>query len=110
MDIIYDLNLQLARHMNAYLSDIALAIVATCLVVYGSNLNNFIKRIVSSWMLIFRIIAFILMCTFGYGLLTVWLQPILKILLKNIAITYLPISVFAIFCLLGVLAERKRHL
>jgi len=110
MDIIYDLNLQLARHMNSYLNDIALAIVATCLVIYGNNLNNVLKRAVSSWILIARIFAFVLMCTFGYGLLTVWLQPLLAILLKQITLTYLPISITAIFCSLGILAERKRHL
>jgi len=109
MNIIYDLNLQLARHMNLHLSDIALAIVATCLVIYGNNLNNYIKRTVSSWIFIARISAFILMCTFGYGLLTVWLQPVLEIVLKYIPLLYLPVSIAAIFCLLGILAERKRH-
>ena len=109
MNIIYDLNLQLARHMNFHLSDIALAIVATCLVIYGNNLNNYIKRFVSSWIFIARISAFILMCTFGYGLLTVWLQPVLTIVLKQITVAYLPASVVAIFVVLGVLAERKRH-
>jgi len=109
MNIIYDLNLQLARHMNLHLSDIALAIVATCLVIYGNNLNNYIKRFVSSWIFIARISAFILMCTFGYGLLTVWLQPVLTIVLKQITVAYLPASVVAIFVVLGVLAERKRH-
>lgn len=110
MDIILNLNLQLAQHMHSYLSDIALAIVATCLVVYGNNLNEMIKRIVSSWMFIVRVLSFILMCTFGYGLLTVWLQPLLETLLRYIDLPYLPIAILSIFCLLGVLAERKEHL
>ena len=110
MNIIHDLNLQLAQHMNAYLSDIALAIVATCLVIYGNNLNNYIRRIVSSWIFFARILAFILMCTFGYGLLTVWLQPILEMILRYIALPYLPISIISIFSALGILAERKRQL
>lgn len=110
MHIIYDLNLQLARHMNLHLSDIALAIVATCLVIYGNNLNNYIKRAVSSWVFVARIAIFILMCTFGYGLLTIWLQPLLEVLLKHITLPYLPISIATVFCVLGVLAERKRQL
>ena len=110
MNIIYDLNSQLALHMNTYLSDIALAIVATCLVVYGNNLNNFVKKFVSSWVFIARVLSFILMCTFGYGLLTVWLQPILETVLRYIPLSYLPLSIIGIFCVLGVLAERKRHL
>jgi len=110
MDIIYDLNVQLAQHMNAYLNDIALAIIATCLVIYGNNLNNVIRHMVSPWPFIVRILAFILMCTFGYGLLTVWLQPILKVLLKHISLIYLPIAIMGIFCVLGILAERKKQL
>jgi len=110
MNIIYELNLQLAQHMNTYLSDIALAIVATCLVVYGGNLNNFIKGLVSKWIFIVRVLSFILMCTFGYGLLTVWLQPILETVLRYIPQPYLPLSIMAIFGVLGVLAERNRHL
>jgi len=109
MNFFYSLNLQFAQNMSPYLSDIALAIVATCLVVYGNNLNDMIRRVVSSWMFFIRVISFILMCTFGYGLLTVWLQPLLETLLKYIALPYLPISVLSIFCLLGVLAERKEH-
>lgn len=110
MDLIYNLNLQLAQSMATYLSDIALAIVATCLVVYGNNLNDMIKRIVSSWMFIIRVLAFILMCTFGYGLLTVWLQPLLEAVLRYVALPYLPVTILGVFCLLGVLAERKEHL
>jgi len=109
MDIIYDLNLQLARHMRFNLSEIALAMVATCLVIYGNNLNNYIKSVVSSWPFIAHISVFILMCTFGYGLLTIWLQPILTTGLKQVTLSYLPLTVLAVFILLGVLAERKRQ-
>lgn len=109
MNIIYDLNLQLAHTLYSYLDEISLAIVATVLVVYGNDLNDMIKRIVSSWMFVLRVIAFILMCTFGYGLLTVWLQPFLEKALKYIDLPYLPLATLAIFTLLGVLAERKQH-
>lgn len=110
MNFIFDLNLQFAHSIHSYLNDIALAIVATCLVVYGNDLNDMIRRMVASWVFILRVIAFILMCTFGYGLLTVWLEPLLESLLRHIPLVYLPISTIAIFCLLGVLAERKRNI
>jgi len=110
MGIILDLNAQLAHYISAYLNNITLAIIATCLVVYGNNLNNLIKSMVSSWVFVIRILAFILMCSFGYGLLAIWLQPILLTLLKYIPFPYLPISVMTIFCVLGVLAEKKKQL
>ncbi|WP_112136397.1 DUF3392 family protein [Marinomonas primoryensis] len=73
---ILDLNLRLAHLIQPHLHDISLALVATCLVVYGDKVNGFLKRLVSSWVFIARVMAFILMCTFGYGLLALWSQPL----------------------------------
>ena len=110
MDLILSLNRELALFMGHYISDISLALVATCLVVYGDQLNKVIKRLVHHWHFLARVLAFIFMCTFGYGLLTVWLQPWLETGLRHIPGLYLPSFVIAIFCFLGVMAERKRHL
>ncbi len=107
---IIDFNLRLAHFIQPHLHDIALALVATCLVVYGDVVNGFLKKLVSSWTFILRVTAFIVMCTFGYGLLTLWSQPIVYWGLTRVDLVYRPILVFACFCLLGVLAERKRHL
>ncbi|MCW8355925.1 DUF3392 domain-containing protein [Marinomonas pontica] len=74
--IILDLNLRLAYFIQPHLQDISLALVATCLVVYGDKVNGFLKNLMSSWVFIARVVAFILMCTFGYGLLTLWSQPL----------------------------------
>ena len=110
MDFILELNRQLALLMRPYFAEISLAIVATCLVVYGDKLNKLIKRLIHQWHFLARVFAFILMCTFGYGLLTVWLQPLLESFLKGMAINYQPIIVISSFCFLGIMAERKRHL
>ena len=108
--LILDLNLRLAHFLQPHLHDISLALVATCLVVYGDKINGLLKRFVSSWAFLARVSAFILMCTFGYGLLTLWSQPLVYWGITRVDLVYRPISVFACFCFLGVLAERKRHL
>ncbi|MCV2403652.1 DUF3392 domain-containing protein [Marinomonas sp. C2222] len=105
-----DLNLNLARFMQPYLEDISLALIATCLVIYGDKVNGFIKKLIASWHFIARVTAFIFMCTFGYGLLTLWGQPIVYWGIVQIDLVYRPLALFFCFCLLGVLAERKRHL
>ena len=108
--LLLDLNLRLAYFLQPYLDDISLALVATCLVIYGDKVNGFVKRQVSSWVFIARIMAFILMCTFGYGLLTLWGQPVIYWAITQVDLVYRPLAIFASFCLLGVLAERKRYL
>lgn len=107
---IFDLNLRLAYFIQPHLQDASLALVATCLVVYGGKINGVLKSLVSSWPFIFRVSAFILMCTFGYGLLTLWGQPLVYWGISRVDLVYRPLFLLFCFCLLGVLAERKRHL
>ncbi|WP_191601383.1 DUF3392 domain-containing protein [Marinomonas algicola] len=110
MDFLLQLNTQLAYQITPYLGDVALALVATVLVIYGDRLNRVLKRTVSHWVFIARVTVFILMCTFGYGLLTVWGQPIVRLGILQVPIEYRPTIILFCFILLGVLAERKRHL
>ena len=107
---IFDLNLRLAHFIQPHLNDISLALVATCLVVYGDKINGLLKNMVSSWAFIARVTAFILMCAFGYGLLTLWSQPLVYWGITRVDLVYRPVLVFTCFCILGVLAERKRQL
>lgn len=105
-----DFNLRLAYQLQPYLHDISLALIATGLVVYGDSINGFLKRVVVSWFFLARVLAFILMCTFGYGFLTLWGQPVIYWLLTHVDLVYRPAIILACFCFLGVLAERKRYL
>ena len=105
-----DFNLRLAHFIQPHLQDISLALVATCLVVYGDQINGILRRLVASWIFIARVSAFILMCTFGYGLLTIWSQPAVYWLLTHVDLAYRPVLIFSCFCIIGILAERKRHL
>ncbi|NVK71946.1 MAG: DUF3392 domain-containing protein [Oceanospirillaceae bacterium] len=107
---ILDVNLRLAHFIQPHLNDISLAFVATCLVVYGDKVNGILKKMVSSWFFVARVSAFILMCTFGYGLLALWSQPLVYWGITHVDLIYRPAVIIFCFCFLGVLAERKRHL
>ena len=108
--ILLNFNACLAHVIQPYLHECALAIVATCLVMYGDKVNSLLKRAVASWVFIARVIAFILMCSFGYGLMTLWSQPLVYWLITQIDYLYRPLFVVVCFGILGLLVERKRNI
>ncbi|MBC3765598.1 DUF3392 domain-containing protein [Neptunicella marina] len=110
MDLINSVLLQLTSWMAPYSGEIALSILATILVVWGDVINKHIKRILSPYHFILRTSAFVLICAFGYGLLTVFLTPFVKQLLLMIPGTYRGISVVAVFLFLGYQAEHRRYI
>ena len=110
MEVIQSVLLQLSRWTQPYYTEIALSIVATVLVIYGDVLNKQLKRFVSSYHFILRTIIFVLVCAFGYGLLTVFAAPFVKQLLMMIPYLYRGISIVGVFLLLGYLAEHRRYI
>ncbi|WP_340679294.1 DUF3392 domain-containing protein [Paraglaciecola sp.] len=110
MEMLESVMLQLNRWMQPYYSEIALSMVATLLVIYGDVLNKQLKRLVSSYHFILRTIVFVVVCAFGYGLLTVFAAPFVKQLILMIPHLYRGISIVAVFLLLGYLAEHRRYI
>ena len=88
----------------------ALAIIATVLVIFGNDLNSAIKRLVAKQHFIVRTTIFVLVCAFGYGLLTVWLTSLLAQQLAKLPNLYLVPVVFTIFFTLGMYAQKQRHI
>lgn len=99
--------ISLSQWFRPHLFTIALMIVATLLVLYGNTINGMIKRQIAGCHFILRTIIFILVCAFGYGLLTVWMTPFLGQLLGRLPNLYLGLVILIISIVLGVLAERK---
>lgn len=88
----------------------ALAIIATVLVIFGNDINGAIKKLIAKQHFIIRTLIFVLVCAFGYGLLTVWLTSLLATQLANIPTPYLLPCVFCAFCFLGMYAQKQRHI
>ena len=110
MDLVLTLFADIGKLIRPYTADIALALVASLLVIAGGDINRFIKRQVSSANFLFRTIIFILVCTFGYGVLTVVLTNIVKTQLASLSSVNLAIAVITGFLALGIYAERKRQI
>jgi len=110
MSFIFDLLADIGSAIRPYNSDIALAFVASLLVIIGGDINRHIRNLISNAHFLIRTIIFILVCTFGYGFLTLFLTGIITKQLSAIPLVYLALVVFSSFILLGVYAERKRHI
>ncbi|MCG5539764.1 MULTISPECIES: DUF3392 domain-containing protein [unclassified Halorhodospira] len=96
--------------VHGHVHDIALALVATLLVVYGGSINRFVARPLRPYPWLMRVGAFVLMCAFGYGLVTVWITPLLAEALLYIETRYLGVAVIGAFLVIGWLAERRNQI
>tara|TARA_X000001036_G_C20337134_1_gene666958 strand:+ start:291 stop:683 length:393 start_codon:yes stop_codon:yes gene_type:complete len=107
---IQEINLYFVNLTQIYSSEISLAFVATCLVLFGDNINTFVRRSVKNYFFVFRILIFIFLCVVGYGLMTVAIHPLIHNLFLKIPRDYSFIFLMVCFICLGVMAERKRIL
>jgi len=105
-----DFLLTLSSWIKPYNQDISLAIVATLLVIFGNSINRAVRRSVRNYWIIVRVTAFIALCTFGYGAITVWVVPLLAKALLWLPAAYYGACIVAGFIVLGLMAERyQRH-
>jgi len=106
MSWITDLLLQAGAWLKPYSMQLAVAFVATLLVIYGDAINKTVRVFVKPYPFLVRITAFIVLCTLGYGALTVWGSgQVHQLMLHLPGVLFAPV-VFAAFIILGVLAER----
>lgn len=100
----------LGQWFRPYQYQAALAIIATLLVIFGNDINSVIKKLVAKQHFIIRTSVFIIVCAFGYGLLTVWLTGVLAEQLAKLPSVYLMPVIFIIFFSLGMYAQKQRHI
>lgn len=98
----------LAGHIRPYNAEIAFAIVATALIIFGGAINGAVRNLVKSWNVVLRVVAFILLCALGYGLLSAWLTGLLLGYLRGLNSEMLVLQVSLAFVVLGIMAERSR--
>lgn len=106
MSWLTDLLIQASAWLKPYSMEMAVAFVATLLVIYGDAINKTVRVLVKPYPFIVRISAFVVLCTLGYGALTVWGSGQVHALMLQLPnILFAPV-VFCAFIILGVLAER----
>ena len=110
MDALMSLLASIGDWFRPYVADIALALVASLLVLTGGDINRYIKRQIASANFFFRTVIFVIISTFGYGAATVVLTSMLKTQLLSLSKPYLALTVIVAFLALGIFAERKKQI
>ncbi len=100
----------LSEWIRPHLHPVALAMVATVLVVFGSELNRWVRKSVRKYNFFVRLLIFVLVCGAGYGTATVLLTKLLADILGSISNHYLALVVALIFVGLGLAAEERNQM
>lgn len=98
----------IASYVRPYNSEIAVALVATALVIFGGAINEMVRSLVRTQPIWLRVIVFILLCAIGYGLLAAWLTAELRSFLAGLSSGIYLLAVSGAFITVGILAERSR--
>ncbi|BAU71941.1 DUF3392 domain-containing protein [Metapseudomonas furukawaii] len=107
MDVVLDLIATLSRWSRGHLNDIALAIMATLLVLFGPSINAWVQQRIGSLNFLFRTLLFVLLCAVGYGLAMIYLTPwLVKGLGYFNNYTLAPVLLL-VFFVIGVIADRN---
>ncbi|TPH14637.1 DUF3392 domain-containing protein [Litorilituus lipolyticus] len=100
----------LGHWFRPYQYQAALAMIATLLVIFGNEINNAVKSLVAKQHFMVRTLVFVLVCAFGYGLITVWLTSLLAAQLAKVPTVYIVPVVFLAFFCMGMYAQKQRHI
>lgn len=95
---------------KAHLTTISTAITTTLLVLFGDDINRFVKNKIRGYNFVVRTGVFIALCAVGYGMLSVFGAPAVARALRYFGDQYLALSVVAAFVAMGILAERKKYM
>ena len=107
MDVVLDLIATLSRWSRGHLNDIALAIMATLLVLFGPSINAWVQHRIGSLNFLFRTLLFVLLCAVGYGLAMIYLTPWLAKGLGYFNNYTLAPVLLLVFFVIGVIADRN---
>ena len=92
--------------LKPYSLQLSVAFVATLLVIYGDAINKTVRIFVRPYPFLVRITTFVVLCTLGYGALTVWGSGQINKLVHQLPSALFAPVVVGAFIVLGILAER----
>lgn len=102
--------IELGQWFRPYQFQTAMAIIATVLVIFGNDINSALKKLIAKQHVIIRTLIFVVICAFGYGLLTIWLTGVLAAQFAKIPDLYITPTILLLFLLLGAYAQKQRHI
>ena len=94
-----------AQFLRLHLDSVSVGLVATFLMIYGSAINNYFKKITRSMPFVGRFALFVVLCSAGYAFLSSQLVRLLKMFLRSQADLPLIGLVAGAFVVLAFLAR-----
>lgn len=110
LEVVMDTTVVLSTWAKGHLTAISTAITTTALVIFGDDINGFVKKRIRGLNFVVRTGAFIALCAIGYGMLSVAGASAVARLLRYFGDLYLAPMVVGAFVLMGILAERKKYM
>jgi hypothetical protein len=98
----------LHRLILDHLTMVVWSLVATLMVIYGTAINQRIRKALKPIPFLGRVVCFVLICAVGYGWLSWFIVKCCVSVLVQLSPSTLVVSVAVAFCLVGWLAERRR--
>ena len=98
----------LVSQLRPHIDDIAVAMIATALVIFGDHINELLRFLVKRQPLWLRLMAFIALCTLGYGAIAVWITPILESFLRGLPGWQMLLLVITAFIAIALLAQKQK--
>jgi len=99
----------LGSFIYPWLTEVSTAIIACALVVFGSDINRFLRRYFTGRSFIILTFFFVLVNAFGYGLIIVKLSPLLAQYMAGVSSHWLFLLIIAIFFAIGGWAQRNKQ-
>ena len=91
-----------------HLTMVVWSIVATLMVIYGTAINQRIRKALKPIPFLGRVVCFVLVCAVGYGWLSWFIVKCCVGVLVQLSPATLLLVVALAFCVVGWLAERRR--
>ncbi|MEZ9367979.1 DUF3392 domain-containing protein [Shewanella sp. 10N.286.51.B2] len=109
MDQIIAFIAQLGAMLHPWMSEIATALVACCIVVFATDINRVLRKALSGQGFFVRTWVFVLVNAFGYGLGIVSVSPWLARQLKSMPSQWMLLLLLVAFFAVGAWAQRNRQ-
>ena len=109
-DLVSQIDLTLRGWVLAHMSQITTALTASILVIFGDDVIRIVKNQVRHRHFVVRMLTFILLCAFGFGMLAVFVAPGIGKLLRYFGDRYVVLAVVGAFVWVGMMAERRKYM
>jgi hypothetical protein len=110
MEMITQFLVKLSDLLQPYLFETCMAQVATILVIYSGEIDRYFRKLLKPNPFIVRVTGFILLNAFGYGFVTIAGGGVLRKFYEQIGSPVRVPVIFSIFIIIGIVAERKKHI